>query len=145
MIDGLGYKKIVIALYYQYLKEEEKMDKNKTNKIKQIEVRCRDGISELFKIGQLYSALNEDYDIHVNGSIEMIGKDYGNIKRVRVYANLCNRDGAILYVLNGWKNYPVREGGYNSFSLYCSTIGRFFDPDELKYIELYLNFNEENS
>ena len=62
-----------------------------------------------------------------------------------MHANLCNKDGAILYVLNGWKNYLLGNGVYNSFSLYCSTIGRFFDPAELDYVELYLTFNEKNS
>lgn len=121
------------------------MGKDKTYKMKKINVRCRDKISELFKIDQLYSVLTDDNDIHVNGSVEMIGSDYGKIKRIKVYANLCNKDGAILYVLNGWKNYPVSKGIYNSFSLYCSTIGRFFDPDELDYVELYLSFNEKDS
>jgi hypothetical protein len=118
---------------------------NTANKMKKVEVRCREGISELFKIDQLYCVLNGDYDIHVNGSIEMTGKGYGNLKKVKVYANLCNEDGAILYILNCWKNYPISEGFYNSFSLYCSTIGRFFDPSELEYVELYLSFNEKDS
>ena len=52
---------------------------------------------------------------------------------------------AILHVLNGWKNYLVDKGIYNSFSLYCSTVGRYFDPDELEYVELYLSFNEKDS
>ncbi len=69
--------------------------------MKKINVRCRDKISELFKIDQLYSVLTDDNDIHVNGSVEMIGSDYGKIKRIKVYANLCNKDVAILYVLNG--------------------------------------------
>ncbi len=121
------------------------MDKNKSNKMKKLKVHCREGIAESYKIGQLYGVLTEDNDIHVNGSVEMIGSDYGNVKRIKVYANLCNKDGEILYVLNGWKNYPVSKGAYNSFSLYCSTIGRFFNPDELDYVELYLTFNEKDS
>lgn len=43
------------------------------------------------------------------------------------------------------KNYLVSKETYNSFSLYCSTIGRFFDPEELDYVELYLSFNESDS
>lgn len=120
------------------------MSKNKTNKMKKVKIRCREGIPEFFKIDQLYGVLTEDKDIHVNGSIEVLGKDYGNIKRIKVYANLCNKDGEILYVLDGWKKYPVREGIYNSFSLYCSTIGRFCETDELDYVELYLSYNEKD-
>ena len=126
-------------------REGRKMGKDKTNKIKKVKIRCREGISEFFKIDQLYGVLTEDNDIHVNGSIEMVGSDYGNIKRLKVYANLCNRDGAILHVLNRWKNYPVNKGIYNSFSLYCSTVGRYFDPDELEYVKLYLSLNEKDS
>lgn len=121
------------------------MGKSETNKMKKVDVHCRKDISDLFKINQLYCVLNDDFDIRVNGSIEMVGKSYGNIKNVKIYANLCNKDGQILYVLNGWKNYPVNEGDYNSFSLYCSTVGRFFDPSELNYVELYLSFNENDS
>ena len=91
------------------------MGKDKTYKMKKIKVCCRERISELFKIDQLYSVLTEDNDIHVNGSVEIIGSNYGNIKKIKVYANLCNKYGAILYVLNGWKNYPVSKGTYNSF------------------------------
>jgi hypothetical protein len=121
------------------------MGKDKTCKMKKIKVRCREGIPDSFMIDQMYGVLTEDNDIHVNGSVEMVGTDYGNIKRIKVYANLCNKDGAILYVLNGWKNFPVSKGAYNSFSLYCSTVGRFFDPEELDYVELYLTFNEKDS
>ena len=115
------------------------------NKMKQVEVRVREGISELFKIDQLYSVINKDFDIHVNGSIEMVGKEYPNLKRVKVYANLCNKDGSILYILNDWKNYPINVGDYHSFSLYCSSVGRFFDPSELEYVELYLSYNEKDN
>lgn len=114
------------------------------SKMQKVDVRYRDEPLGLIKIDQLYCVLNGDYDIHVNGSVEMIAKDYGNLKNVKVYANLCNKDGAILYVLNGWKNYPISTGRYNSFSLYCSTVCRFFDPSELEYVEIYLSFNEED-
>ena len=115
------------------------------NKMKQVEVRVRDGISESFKLDQLYGVVNEDFDIHVNGSIEMIDKEYPNLERVKVYANLCNKDGLILYILNNWNNYQINAGDYHSFSLYCSTVGRFFDSSELEYVELYLSFNEKES
>lgn len=114
------------------------------NKMKKVDVHCRQGLSEFFKISQLYGVLNEEYDIHVNGSIEMIGKAYENIKKVKIYANLCNKDGAILYVLHDWENYLVSEGLYHSFSLFCCAVDRFFDPSELEYVELYLSFNEKN-
>lgn len=125
--------------------EEREMYKDETCKMKKIKVRCREGISEFFKIDQMYGVLTKDNDIHVNGSVEVVGSDHENIKSIKVHANLCNRDGAILYVLNGWKNYLLGNGMYNSFSLYCSTIERFFDPAELDYVELYLTFNENNS
>lgn len=107
--------------------------------------RQGEGQSGLFKIDQLYGVLTQDNDIHANGSVEVIGNDCGDIKTIRIYGNICNKDGAILHVLNGWKDYPVSKGMYKSFSLYCSTIERYFDPEEISYIELYLSFNEENS
>ncbi len=112
--------------------------------MKRVTIRCREGIPEMFKIDQLYGVLNADNDIHVNGSVEMRETDFGNIKKIKVYANLCNKDGAILYVLNGWRNYSVKDGTYHSFSLYCSTLGRFFNPAELAYVELYLGYNEKD-
>lgn len=118
--------------------------KDNIYKMKRVNVHCREGTSKLFNIGQLYGVLNKDYDIHINGSIEMTCKDYGNLKKVKVYANLCNAEGEILYVLNSWKNYQVKEDSYYSFSLYCSTVDRFFDPAELEYVEIYLSFNEKD-
>lgn len=114
--------------------------------MKRVDIRCRENVDmELFELDQLYGVLNEEYDIHVNGSIKMNEQDYGNIKKVKVYANLCNKDGEILYVLNNYYNYSVYPGNYKSFSMYCSTIGRFFEADELDYVELYLSFNEKDS
>ncbi len=113
--------------------------------MKKINVRCRDEIPHCFKIDQLYGVLNKDNDIHINGSLVMDGNEYGNVKRVKIYANLCNKEGAILNVINGWKNYTVADGKYISFSLYCSAIGRFFDIEDLDYVELYLSINEKNS
>lgn len=113
-------------------------------KMNHVEVRAREGYEKLYQIDQLYVAINEDYDIHINGSIQMIGMKTEDVKKVKVYANLCNQEGKILYVLNNWKNYPVKEEAYNSFSLYCSTISRFFNPEELSYVEIYLSFNERD-
>lgn len=120
------------------------MGKDKTCKMKKVKVHCREGISESFKIDQMYGVLTKNNDIRVNGSVEMVGTDYGNIRRIKVYGNMCNKKGEILYVLNGWKNFPVSKGAYNSFSLNCCAIGRFFDPEELDYVELYLAFNEKD-
>lgn len=117
---------------------------NGENRMKSIEICCRKGFSEGFQIAQLYAVLNKDYDIHVHGSIQMTGMEYGSKRRVKVYANLCNKQGAILYVLQCWKNYPIRSGNYFSFSLYCSTVNRFFNPADLDYVEIYLSFNERD-
>ena len=71
--------------------------------------------------------------------------EYGKIRRIRVYANICNKEGAILYILNDWKNYTVSEGMYYSFSIYCSSIDRYINIDELEYVELYLGINEKDT
>lgn len=88
--------------------------------------------------------INEETDVHVNGAINIVGADLRKFKKVKVYANLCNEAGEILYILNCWKNYSVEERGYFSFSMYCSTVNRFFDIEDLEYAEIYVVFNEKD-
>lgn len=101
-------------------------------------------IQDIIKIGQTYGTINEETDVHVNGAINIVGADFRKIKKVKVYANLCNEAGEILYILNCWKNYSVEERGYFSFSMYCSTVNRFFDIEDLEYAEIYVVFNEKD-
>lgn len=111
--------------------------------MKNIEVRCRQAYFEILEINQLYGNINEDSDIHINGAITVVEKDNDTYRNVRVYANLCNEEGAILYVLNSYKNFMLKGNVYFSFSVYCSMVNRFFDVNELSYAEIYVVFNEK--
>lgn len=78
----------------------------------------------------------------MNGAISIVGKYFEKYKQVKVYANLCNEEGEILYILNCWKNYNIEVNGYFSFSMQCSTVDRFFNIEELVYAEIYVVFDE---
>lgn len=110
-----------------------------------IEVKVREQATDIIQISQTYGVINEDTDVHVNGAVAVIGKDLGDYKKIKVYANLCNKEGEILYILNGWKNHKLEENGYFSFSMYCSTVNRFFGIEEFSYAEIYVVFNEKDS
>lgn len=107
------------------------------------EVRFREGYSNIIKFDQMYGIINEDSDVHVNGSISIVGKDNIAYKKARVHVNLCNKDGLILYVLNTYNNFHLKENEYFSFSVFCSTLNRYFDIKELAYAEVYVIFNEK--
>lgn len=109
-----------------------------------IEVRCRDGYSDIIRIEQAYGNINEDSDIHINGSITVVDNDLKKYKKVRIYVNLCNENGNVLYVLNNWKNVALDVNKYFSFSAYCASVNRFFDLSEFKYAEIYAMFNEKD-
>lgn len=116
--------------------------KNGVSTTKKIAVRYRnDGLSELFKFDQLYGVVREDC-IHINGSVEMVGEDPGGIKTIKVYVNFCNKEGAILEVLDRGKQYTIGKGVYHSFNFCRNDLCRPFDLDEFDYAELYLCYNE---
>ena len=72
-----------------------------------IDVRCRDGYSDIICIEQAYGNINEDSDIHINGSITVVDNDLKKYKKVCIYVNLCDENGNVLYVLNNWKNVAL--------------------------------------
>ena len=51
-----------------------------------IEVRCRDGYSDIIRIEQAYGNINEDSDIHINCSITVVDNDLKKYKKVRICA-----------------------------------------------------------
>jgi len=113
--------------------------------LQRIEVKVREQATDIIRISQTYGVLNEDSDIHVNGAVTVIGENLGDYKKINVYANLCNKDGEILYILNGWKNHELGKNRYFSFSMYCSAVNRFFDIEEFSYAEIYMIFNENDN
>lgn len=65
-----------------------------------IKIKVKEQYSDIIKIGQTYGTINEETDVHVNGAINIVGADLRKFKKVKVYANLCNEAGEILYILN---------------------------------------------
>lgn len=110
--------------------------------MKKVEVRCRETM-DFLKIGQLYSIMDDDCDIHINGSLTIENEEFGELKTVKVYANLCNEAGEILYLLRAYSDFSLTTNVYYSFSVYCADLSRFFRVDELAYVEIYTVFDEE--
>ncbi len=101
-----------------------------------------DGIG--VEVNQLYASLNEEDDIHINGSVSNVGKGLkGNLLEIK--ANLCAENGEILYVLNTYSTMKFDLVRYDSFSMYCSSVSRFFDMDELHHVELYPRVKKEDA
>lgn len=118
------------------------MKKSEVSTTKKIAVRYRnDALSELFKFDQLYGVVRKDC-IHINGSVEMVDEDPGGIKTIKVCVNFCNKEGAILEVLDHGEQYLTRKGIYHSFNFCRNDLCRPFDLDEFDYAELYLCYNE---
>lgn len=109
--------------------------------MKKVTVKCRE-IDDLLVIGQLYGTVNEENDIHVNGSVTITGNEYNGYGSVKMYVNLCNEDGVILYVISIYTNFKLMQNGYYSFSAYCADITRFVDMKELAYAEVYPIYDE---
>ena len=111
-----------------------------------VEIRSREEWKDIFKIDQLHCVMNSDFDIHVNGSFSVENKEeLTQYKNAQVYGNICNSEGEVLHVCgDGYKNHPILPGAYYSFNLYCREVTRFFDMEELAYVEVYLTVNEEN-
>lgn len=111
--------------------------------MKKNKIRPRECKKEIIKLDQLYATINEEGDVKINGSMSVTIQDFQTYNEAKVYANLCNKDGAILYVCDAYKHFKLYEDAYYSFSMFCMNTKRFFDPDELAYIEVYTTFNED--
>lgn len=96
----------------------------------------------IFKVSQLYADINDEKDIHVNGSVSLIG-DVGKITSIKIMANLCDAKGAILMNMNSYKSHKTEVSEYFVFNLYCADVSRYFDVNELEHIELYAEYNTE--
>ena len=97
----------------------------------------------ILEFNQLHTSINEENDIRINGSVDISEGIPSNIRNVRIFANLCNKEDKILYVLNEYNKVNVRDNNYFSFSISCCDISRFIDIMELDHIELYAMFNKE--
>lgn len=106
--------------------------------MKAVELITKD---ELFKkvninLGQLCSYLNAENDIYINGSVVLEG-EWPKECVVTIKANLCDKDGNILYIVRDFNSINFKMLEYVTFSIYCANIDRFFDVEKLHYVELY--------
>lgn len=88
------------------------------------------------KVARLNCHMNEENDFRLYGSIT--AKDArldGYLLHVK--ANLCDEEGRVWYVLNDFSGISFEMVKYDTFSLYCADLKRFFDIDRLRYVEVY--------
>ena len=106
--------------------------------MKTIEFIIRD---ELFKkanikVSQLCCYLDDENDIHINGSLTLEGK-WAEDCVAAIKANLCDKDCNILYIVRDFSSINFKKIEYVTFSIYCANIARFFDAEKLHHVELY--------
>lgn len=106
-----------------------------------VEIKKRK-IAKFLKVSQVYGVINEENNIRVNGSVLVNGDEFDGHEHVKIYANLCNEEGAILYVIHSQKNYKLYDDAYYSFSMRVKNFSRYFDIKELRYVEIYAVFDE---
>lgn len=102
-----------------------------------IEVKCRENHSKMIEFNQMYASINDNNDVSVNGAVAVIG-NAELFEVLQVYANVCNKDGAILYVLNAYKDFPLKGNDYFSFTASCSGIDRYLDIKDISFVEPYV-------
>ena len=113
------------------------------SELKKITVKSKKYPGKL-EFNQLYAVINEDNDIRINGSVDVTSGISSNIRTVSVYANLCNKENEILYVLNSYFTTNVKDNNYFSFSISCLDVSRFIDLTEFSYAELYVLINKDD-
>ena len=86
------------------------------------------------KLSQLCCYLNDENDIHINGSSTLEGKWSEECVAI-IKANLCDKDGNILYIVREFSSINFKIMEYVTFSIYCADIARFFDVQNLHHVE----------
>ena len=118
------------------------METRERIKMKAVELITKDELFKKVNIkhGQLCCYLNEENDIHINGSLTLEGK-WSEDCVAMIKANLCDKEGNILYIVREFScvNFKILE--YVTFSIYCANITRFFDVQKLHHVELYPYIN----
>lgn len=93
-----------------------------------------DGIG--VKVEQLNCHINEENDFRLYGSITAEDARMDGYL-LHVKANLCDEEGRVWYVLNDFSGISFEMVKYDTFSLYCADLKRFFDLDKLHHVEVY--------
>lgn len=108
--------------------------------MRELEVKTRN--NDVVVFDQLYANINDNDDIHINGSISTKERENSYRGKIRIYANLCNSDGKILYIFEAYRNFDISMDDYCSFSMYASSLSRFVEMDKTAYVELYISKGE---
>ncbi len=110
--------------------------------MKKVEMRHKE-YPGVLEFNQLYTAINDDNDILINGAVEISSDIPADIRDISVNANLCNKKNEILYVINEYDKVNVRDNDYFSFSISCCDISRLIDVSELSHVEIYVIFSRD--
>lgn len=78
---------------------------------------------------------SEENDIHIHGTI-FVKKKPGKGEKLVVKADLLDAEGRVLYNLKDYSAENLRSA-FDSFSMYCSSVNRFFDVHAIAAIRLY--------
>lgn len=94
------------------------------------------------EIGQLHYELDKDNNFMLCGSVR---SDNGKLAGCLLYlrANLCNEKGEILYIDKSYSGISLEMVNYDTFSMYCFNLSRFFDIEQLHHVEVYPNVRKE--
>lgn len=93
-----------------------------------------DGIG--LKVAQLNCHINEENDFRLYGSITAEDARLDGYL-LHVKANLCDEEGGILYIFSDFSEISFEMVKYDTFSMYCTDLTRFFNIDKLSRVELY--------
>lgn len=110
-----------------------------------IEVRIKN-VPSFMEVGQIYSELNKEFGICINGSVTVKGDIPGHLKDsyVKMNVNLCDNKGRILYVYNNYNSVDISRNNYFVFSIDRSDITRHVDIEEFEYVEVYAIFEKDS-
>lgn len=98
-------------------------------------------LSPLFKVlevsvDQLKCYIDNSEEFRISGSVSSKKKmPEGYVMIVK--ANLCDKDGGILYALRDYFGFSFEMLEYDVFSMNCADLSRFFDLEDLHHVELY--------
>ena len=136
-IEGQNLLGKALAVARELIRDETD---NKKDIMRNIKIISKD-YPDILKIDQTYASINGD-DIIINGAVKISSEKPLDLKKAKVYSNLCKENGEILFVLNSFCNMDIQYNTYYSFSMTCSDISRFIDIKDLAFIEIYVVFNK---
>ena len=110
----------------------------------ELEIRVKEN-SYPVKLSQLYGRFIDDGDveIRINGAISVkeSARKAGQICAVN--ATICNSKDQILYVLKDYHEVPMIKGVYHAFSMFCCKVERFYSPEDVAYVEVYVTVEDK--